>query len=218
MRELPGGEKAFVDDCLRGERADVGARRQERFGAFAEEGEAPFEAGGSSSRMERLDEELPDFRHGFEGAAAEGIGVHGNATPAENAEALGVGGGFDGGAGFGGFRGGEKREADGELFGQFNAKFLRAGTEVGLWKRSQEAGAIAAGSIGVDSAAMGEALEGGQSVLDYVIAGSAAEAGDEAGAAGVVVGVAPVGMAGRERAGVGILSYALPSTMRMNHI
>jgi hypothetical protein len=65
---------------------------------------------------------------------------------------------------------------------------------------------------------MGEALEGGQSMLDNVVAGGAAEAGDEAGAAGIVVGVAPVGMTGRGRAWVGILFYALPSTMRIDHI
>ena len=218
LGELPGREEAFVDDGLGRKRAEVGAGRQERFGAFAEEGEAPFEAGRSAPRMERLDEELPDFRHGFEGAAAERIGIHGNAAPAENAEALGVGGGFDGGASFLGFGGEEKREANGEDFGQLDALLLRARAEEGLGERSEQAGAVAAGAIGVDSTAVGEALEGGQSMLDDLVAGGAAEAGDEAGAAGVVVRVAPVGMAGRDRAWVGILFYAQPSTMRINHI
>jgi len=50
--------------------------------------------------MERLDEKLPDFRLRFKRAAAEGIGVHGNPAPADDAEALGLGRGFNSGASF----------------------------------------------------------------------------------------------------------------------
>src|SRR4029077_12303469 len=67
LRELPGRKETFVDDSLRRERADVTARRKERFGALSEERETPLEAGGTARGVECLDEELPDFRHGFEG-------------------------------------------------------------------------------------------------------------------------------------------------------
>jgi len=50
--------------------------------------------------MERLDEELPYFGHRFERTAAQRIGVHGNAAPSDDAEALGVRGSFHGSAGF----------------------------------------------------------------------------------------------------------------------
>jgi len=52
------------------------------FGAFSEEREAPLETGSGTRGVERLDEKLPDFGHRFERAAAERIGVGGNAAPA----------------------------------------------------------------------------------------------------------------------------------------
>src|SRR5260370_40243351 len=70
LRKLPGGEQALVHDGLRRERADVTARRQERFGAFSQERQAPFESRRSTGGMEGFNEELPDFGHGFERAAA----------------------------------------------------------------------------------------------------------------------------------------------------
>src|SRR4029077_3267064 len=70
LRELPGREQALVDDSLRGERTDVAARGQERFGAFSQERQTPIEALGSAGGMERLDEDLPNLGHGFESAAA----------------------------------------------------------------------------------------------------------------------------------------------------
>jgi hypothetical protein len=56
-------------------------------------------------------------------------------------------------------------------------------------------------------------------MLDDFVAGSAAEAGDEAGAAGVVIGVAPVGVVtvNLGRAGSGRVVTATASTARVVH-
>ena len=56
-------------------------------------------------------------------------------------------------------------------------------------------------------------------MLNDVVTGSAAEAGDEAGTAGVVVRVAPVGVMALSlrRAGSGMLMIALDSTVREGH-
>ncbi len=108
--------------------------------------------------MEGLDEKLPDFWHRLERAAAERISVGGNAAPADDAEAFGVGSGFDGGAGFVEHGGRDKREADGEHFGQFNSLLLSASAEESLRKRSKQSGAIAAGTVGINASTVGEAL------------------------------------------------------------
>ena len=142
--------------------------------------------------MKRRDEELPDFGHRLESFAAERIRVGGDAAPAEDAEALGVGGGSDGGFGVGRCGGWEKCEAQAEYFWQIDALLLRAGTEKFVRERGQQAGAVAAGAIGIDAAAVGQAFESGQGNVDDFMAGGTAEARDETRATGVVVGVAPI--------------------------
>jgi hypothetical protein len=96
---------------------------------------------------------------------------------------------------------------------------LSAGAEEGLWERSEQTGAVAAGAVGVDTSAVGEAFQCGQSKLDNVVAGSATEAGDEASTAGVVVRVAPVGMMklSLRQTGSGILAGAMVSTVPEVH-
>src|SRR5882757_5338909 len=215
LGELPGREEAFVDNGLGGKRADVTARGQERFGAFSQERKAPLETFGTTRRMEKFDEKLPDFRHRFERAAAERIGVGRNAAPADDAEALGVGGGFDGGAGFVEHGGRDKREADGEHLREFNSLLLGASAEESLRKRSEQAGA--AGTVGINASTVGEALQGRQCMLDNVVARSATEAGNETGAAGVVIGMAPIGMAALRRQGSDIVQTALASTVTEVH-
>src|SRR6266478_5345888 len=89
----------------------------------------------------------------------------------------------------------DKREADGKHFGKRNALLLSAGAEKSLGKRSEQTGAVAAGAVGINASTVGEALQGCQCVLYDIVAWSAAEAGNETGAAGVVIGMAPIGMA-----------------------
>src|SRR5258708_24336472 len=109
--------------------------------------------------MKGSDEELRNFGHGFKRGAAQGIGVHGQAAPADDAQALSVGSGFNGCAGFLNDGRRKKGEADREYFGQLDSLLLGAGAEEGLWERSEQTGAVAAGSVRVDTSAVGEALE-----------------------------------------------------------
>jgi hypothetical protein len=108
--------------------------------------------------MEGFDKKLPNFGHRFESAATQGIGIHRYPAPADDAQPLGVRRNFNGGAGFLNHRRRKKGEADPEHFGQLNALLLSAGTEEGLWERSEQTGAVAAGSIRVDASTVGEAL------------------------------------------------------------
>ena len=192
LRELPGREQAFVDDRLRRERAEIATRRQKRFRALAEKRELPLEARDSARGVKRRDKELPNFGHRLKSFAAKRVCVGGNAAPAEDAEALGVGGGGDRGFGVRRRCGWEKREAQAEYFWQVDPLFLRAGTEEFVRERGQQARAVAAGAIGVDSAAVGQALEGGKGDVDDFMAGGTAEARDEARATSIVVRVAPI--------------------------
>jgi len=108
--------------------------------------------------MERFDEKLPDFRHCFESTAAQRIGIHGHPAPPDDAQPLGVRRRFNGRAGFLNYGGRKKGETDRKHFGQLNSLLLSAGPKEGLWERSEQTGAVAAGSIGVDPSAVGEAL------------------------------------------------------------
>jgi hypothetical protein len=169
--------------------------------------------------MERFNKKLPNFGHGFQRTAAQRIGVDGHTAPPNDAKTLGVGGGFNGGTGFVDDGRRKKSDADREHFGQVNSLLLSASAEEELWERSEQTGAVAAGSIGVDATTMGEAFQSRQSKLDNVVAGSPAQAGDEAGTAGVVVRVAPVGVMALSlrRAGSRMLMIALDSTVREGH-
>src|SRR5439155_8805355 len=215
--KLPGCEQALVHDGLGGERADVTSWRQERFRPFSQKSQTPFKSRHSPPRMEWFDEKLPNLGHRFKRAAAQRIGIHRHAAPSDDAEALGACGGFHGGAGLVDDGGRKKGKANREHFGQVNSLLLRAGAEKGLRERSEQAGAVAAGSIRVDSSAVGEALQSCQSKLDNVIAGSPTEAGNETCTAGVVVWVAPVGVTTPSRPGSRILMTGLASTVPAAH-
>src|SRR5690349_9667005 len=140
LRKLPRRQEALVNDGQRRKRADVTSRGKKGFGALAENGEAPLETAtlllgrgdvGVAESVKGRDVELPDFRHCFQGAAAEAIGVDGNATPASDAQALRLRGGLHGGAGFRGLLRGEESEAQSENLGQLDSLLAGAGTEKG---------------------------------------------------------------------------------------
>jgi hypothetical protein len=107
--------------------------------------------------MEGLDKKLPDFRHGFESAAAERVGVDGNAAPADDTETLGVGSGFDGGPSFVNNGSRKKSETDSEKLREGDSQLLGAGAEESLRKRREQTGTVAASSVGINAATMGEA-------------------------------------------------------------
>ncbi len=179
LRELPGREQTFVNDRLRRERTEITTRWQKRFGALAEKREFPLEARDAARGVERRDVELPDFRHRLEGFTTERVRVGWDAAPAEDAEALGVGGGGYSGFGVGRRCGREKCKPQAEYFWQIDALLLRAGAEKFVRERGQQAGAVAAGAIGVDSAAVGQALESRQGDVDDFMACRPAQARDK---------------------------------------
>src|SRR6267143_2404942 len=193
LGKLPRRQETFVNDRPRGKRTNIASRRQECFGALPHKSQTPLEAGCSTLRVEGLDEKLPNFRLGFEGAAAQGVGVDWNAAPSEHAEPFGISCSLDCRLGFFGLRGGEKREAYPKYFGEYDSLLRRSCSEKRLWQGGQEPRAVSADAIRVDPAAVRETLQGDQSKLDNVVTGGSAKTGDEAGATGIVVGVTPVG-------------------------
>src|SRR5207245_1275575 len=108
--------------------------------------------------MERLDEKLPNLRHCFQGAAPQRIGVYGDAAPADDAEALGVRGDFNGCTRLVNSGRSKKSKTDGERFGQVHSLLLSTGAEKGLRKRSEQTCSVAASSVGVDASTVGETL------------------------------------------------------------
>jgi hypothetical protein len=142
--------------------------------------------------VKRGDEELPNLRHRFESAATERVGVGWDTSPAENAQALDVGGGFHRGSGDSSGRNWKKRKPQTKYFGQINSLLVRAGAEKFAGEGGQQTSTVAAGPVGIDAASMRQAFEGGERNVDNLVAGGAAEARHKARAAGIVIGMAPV--------------------------
>src|ERR1700730_14013982 len=88
LGKLPGRKQSLVHDGLRGERANVASRRQERFRALSQQSQTPLESLGSPCRMEGFDKKLPNFGHRFESAAPQTIGIPRHAAPADDAQPL----------------------------------------------------------------------------------------------------------------------------------
>src|SRR5947207_15744949 len=108
--------------------------------------------------MEGLDEKLPNLRHCFQGAAPQRIGVYGDTTPADDAQALGVRGDFKGCTRFVNDGRRKKCKTDSEHFGETKCLTWSAGPEKGLRKRSEQTAAVAAASVRVDASAEGKAF------------------------------------------------------------
>jgi hypothetical protein len=84
----------------------------------------------------------------------------------------------------------EERHPYSEFCGKAKALLSRASAEKLFRNGKQQTGPVAAGSVGVDSAAMSEANEGGKRALDNVARAEAPQLSDESHTAGVVVRVA----------------------------
>jgi len=108
--------------------------------------------------MEGFDEKLPDFGHGFQRSPTQRIRVHGHPAPADDAQPLGLGSGFNGRAGFLNHGGRKKGKANREHFGQLNSLLLGAGAKESLWEGNEQTGAVTAGPIRVNPSAVGEAF------------------------------------------------------------
>ena len=81
------------------------------------------------------------------------------------------------------------------MFGKLNTQPLGAGAEKGVRDGGEQAGTIAAGAVGIDTAAVRQLFQSGQRDLNNFVARSSAKASDKTGATRIVVGVAPIRVA-----------------------
>jgi hypothetical protein len=141
------------------------------------------------------DEKLPDFRHGLQGEAAKQACGHGHAAPSKDTETLGLRSSLDRGAGVGGGGSRQKCKAQTKVLGKLEALLLSSSAKERLRDRGEQPGTVPTGAIGIDTAAMGKALESSQGKLNDVVIGRTTQAGHETRTAGVVVRMAPIGVA-----------------------
>src|SRR5579864_6647227 len=81
----------------------------------------------------------------------------------------------------------QKDHSEAEVAGKADALFASAFAHEGIWDGHQQAGAVAATAIGVDTAAMSQAQQRSQGALHDLVRRRAAELGHEAHTTGVVV-------------------------------
>src|SRR5258708_7122894 len=143
--------------------------------------------------MKGRDKKLPALRHGFQSATAKAVGIDRNTAPAEDSQAFLVSGSLDGGFGGRCRVRWKESETQAELIGELDSLLGGLCLKEGFGERGKQASTIAAGSIGIDTAPMGEALESGECVVNNLVAWMPAKLRDKAGATGVMVRVAPVG-------------------------
>jgi hypothetical protein len=111
--------------------------------------------------MKWLDKELPGFRHGLKRHPSQRIGVHRNATPAKDSQPLDIRRCLYGSTSLGSRSRREKRKAQPEDLWKRNALLLRPRAKESVRYRSEQAGAIAARAIRVDTATVRQTFERG---------------------------------------------------------
>ena len=197
-----GDEEALVDDAVGGEGGDVeGVLAGEVGGGdgvfddAADEVETAFEgavgAVGAGGGCAFRDEALADDGQDAAGGAADGVGVGGDVAPAEEAKAAGGDGVFEAALApgtLGGVRG-EEAHTDAVVagVGEVDAEAGGLGAEEGVGQLDEDAGAVAGEGVRAEGAAMLEVFEDFDGLLNDGVGALAAEVGDEANAAGVVL-------------------------------
>ena len=176
--ELVRQEQAFVDDATRGERADVQPRAQRLLGAAAGDEEPPLQR-VAAAPLGRGDEELADARAALAGGAADGLRAHGHLAPGQRREPLGAEVPLEGRL--------EPLAAEDHRHGVNLRQALDAGAEKGVRQGREEARAVARLGIPPRRAAMGQAAEDGQPLLDDAVAGAVVEVGHQPHAARIVL-------------------------------
>lgn len=192
--DVLGEEHALVDQLSGRERAQVevldAGGGDALFDALAaqEQGALQRLAGQAGRRREH---DLLDLGAGGVGLLADHRGVDRHLTPAVDVEAEAKGLGLDDGAGrflISEVVARQEHLADGDRAGAQDV--ADAGHLVGeevLRHAQQHAGAVAGLAVGVDRAAVPDALQGGDGQLDHLAAGLAVQGADEADAAGVAL-------------------------------
>ena len=197
--QLRGDHQALVDDGAGGERDDVGLG--EGVGGVALGGGADFGLGAAAGEVEQALEvglgellgaahnDLFDLGQATQGGFAEHIGIAGDAAPAEHFEAGALQRGVDDRAGAVGAVVGQEdhaeREAAALAVGGRAAEPLEVGGVGVPGDFDGDARAVAGVGVGVDGAAVGEADDAGDGLLDEFVRAHAVDSRDKARAAGV---------------------------------
>ncbi len=128
------------------------------------------------------------MRHALAGDLADDVGRDRDVTPAEDGERLLGGDPLDGlnGGGTLGLVDGQEGQADGVCAGAGQREVDHLAEE-GVGDLAEDARAVADVRVRTGGAAMVEVAQGGQRVLDDVVAGAAAHRGDHGHPAGVVL-------------------------------
>ena len=192
LGKLPGREQTFINYAFRRQRTDITAWRQNRFRAFAQQRQLPLKI---RRRLLGLHIKLPNLRHAFARARAEGSGIDRNTPPAEHFQLLRFGSRVNCRARLERERGGKKCEAQSKCFGQLKPLFFSARAKKCLRQRSEQACSIAAGAVGVHTTTVRQALKRGQRVVHDVVRRSSAQTRHEPRPARIVIRVTPVRMA-----------------------
>jgi hypothetical protein len=157
------------------------------FDQFAEQKELVFKRFAGFGRAEKA---LVNRRECSRSGRAEDCVVHRNLAPATTMDIANAGKFLYSRACFLLLTGRKERHSYPEFRGKANAFFSSAGAEKIFRNGKQQTGPVAAGSVGVHSAAVSEANEGGKRALDDVARAEAPQLSDESHTAGVVVRVA----------------------------
>ena len=176
--ELVRQQQTLVDDAARGEGADVQALAQRLLGAAAGDEEPPLQIVPTAPRRRR-DEELADARAARPGGAADGLGAHGHLAPDDRREPLVAQDGLE--AALAPFA------AEDHRHGVNLGEALHAGAEEGVREREEQPRAVARLGVPPRRAAVGQAAEHGQPLLDDAVAGAVVEVGHQPHAARVVL-------------------------------
>ena len=197
--QLRGDHQPLVDDGAGGEGDDVGLG-DGVCGVALGEG-ADFGLGAAASEVEQAlevdlvelagaaDDDLLDPGQAAQSGFAEHVGVGVDLAPAGDGEVGALHSGVDDRAGAGGVLGGQEdhaeREAAGFGVGEGAAEPLKV-VAVGVpGDFDGDACAVAGVGVGVDGAAVGEADDAHDGLLDELVGADAVDSGDETRAAGV---------------------------------
>ena len=176
--ELMGQKQTLVDNAARGEGAEVKALAQRLFDTAADDEEPTLQIVPATLRRRR-NEELADARAARLGGAANGLGMHGHLAPRERREPLIAEDCLEVGL--------ASLTAEDHRHGIDLREVLHAGAEEGVRKREEQSRAVPCLGVPPRRAAVGQAAEHGQPLLDDAVAGAVVEVGHQPHAARVVL-------------------------------
>src|ERR1700723_682683 len=182
--ELQRREQSFIYKRLRRQRAKINSGERAGFYTLAHQEKLALQIRRGILRGEKA---LPNQRQGSQRAGAKKRRIGRHFTPAEAKQSHFCGGSFHVRVRHRFLARRNKRHAHAERFGQLNIYFAGALADEIFRNRSENAGAVAAEPVSVNSATMTKPLQSSEGALDHIARAAAAQLGDEADSAGIVV-------------------------------